>query len=126
MERDFIDIRSSSEEDEEEKRFGDASNSEEADFALALSLQLEEQRRDRKEIVILEKAHFPDDHRYRESEEARNFEAGEADCSLFDPNPDIHSLFIQFNHQFFRGTLASVEVKWSKRMTLYSCVLLLV
>lgn len=34
-----------------------------------------------------------------------------------DPNPDIHSLFLKFNQQFFWGTLDSVLVQWSKKMT---------
>ncbi|XP_077286565.1 DNA-dependent metalloprotease SPRTN [Arctopsyche grandis] len=41
------------------------------------------------------------------------------DLELSDPTPDVHSLFIQFNHRFFWGRLASVVVRWSKRM--YSC-----
>ena len=36
---------------------------------------------------------------------------------LLDPNPNIHQLFQLFNAQFFWGKLASVEVKWSPRMT---------
>nr|VZI23681.1 unnamed protein product [Spirometra erinaceieuropaei] len=35
-----------------------------------------------------------------------------------DPNPDIRTLFTQFNEQFFENRLMSVEVKWSSRMTL--------
>lgn len=35
---------------------------------------------------------------------------------LIDPTPNIHTLFVQFNARFFRGKLASVEVKWSNRM----------
>jgi hypothetical protein len=35
-------------------------------------------------------------------------------------NPDIHELFINFDRLFFDGKLGSVEVKWSKKMTLYS------
>lgn len=37
---------------------------------------------------------------------------------LIDPNPDIHTLFLTFNNQFFWGRLSTVEVKWSPRMTL--------
>ncbi|CAF0749212.1 unnamed protein product [Adineta steineri] len=36
---------------------------------------------------------------------------------LIDPHPNIHTLFQQFNHQFFYGKLDSVYVEWSKRMT---------
>ncbi|KAG6960854.1 hypothetical protein JG687_00008010 [Phytophthora cactorum] len=35
-----------------------------------------------------------------------------------DPNPDLHSLFQEYNRMFFEGRLAGCEVKWSKRMTL--------
>ena len=34
-----------------------------------------------------------------------------------DPNPDLHSLFVEFNTAFFWGRLVSCEVKWSPRMT---------
>ena len=37
---------------------------------------------------------------------------------LIDPIPDIRELFVQFNFAYFQGLLASVEVKWSSRMTL--------
>ncbi|CAO3587308.1 unnamed protein product [Absidia cylindrospora] len=36
----------------------------------------------------------------------------------FDPNPDLHGLFLAFNDLYFSGKLSMVEVKWSKRMTL--------
>lgn len=38
---------------------------------------------------------------------------------LIDPTPDIHTLFLTFNDQFFWGRLAGVEVRWSPRMTLW-------
>ncbi|TPX71909.1 hypothetical protein SpCBS45565_g00964 [Spizellomyces sp. 'palustris'] len=34
-----------------------------------------------------------------------------------DPNPDLHALFLAFDQQYFDGRLASVEVRWSDRMT---------
>lgn len=37
---------------------------------------------------------------------------------LIDPNPDIHTLFLTFNNQFFWGRLSGIEVRWSPRMTL--------
>uniref|UniRef100_A0A6G3MMJ1 SprT-like domain-containing protein Spartan (Trinotate prediction) n=1 Tax=Henneguya salminicola TaxID=69463 RepID=A0A6G3MMJ1_HENSL len=37
---------------------------------------------------------------------------------FLDPNPDIHALFCQFSKDYFYDSLPSVEVKWSKRMTL--------
>ncbi|CAG8584109.1 6661_t:CDS:2 [Dentiscutata heterogama] len=38
-----------------------------------------------------------------------------------DPNPDIHGLFIAFDQQYFWGSLKSVEVRWSNKMTLVWC-----
>lgn len=35
-----------------------------------------------------------------------------------DPNPDVRSMFLEFNDMFFWGKLSGVEVKWSPRMTL--------
>ncbi|RHZ51268.1 hypothetical protein Glove_481g94 [Diversispora epigaea] len=35
-----------------------------------------------------------------------------------EPNPDLHALFITFNQQYFLGSLQSVEVRWSNKMTL--------
>lgn len=35
-----------------------------------------------------------------------------------DPNPDVRSMFMEFNDMFFWGKLGGVEVKWSSRMTL--------
>ncbi|XP_067097946.1 DNA-dependent metalloprotease SPRTN [Osmerus mordax] len=35
-----------------------------------------------------------------------------------DPNPDVRSMFLEFNDTFFWGKLCGVEVKWSPRMTL--------
>ncbi|KAJ1980482.1 hypothetical protein H4R35_001102 [Dimargaris xerosporica] len=32
--------------------------------------------------------------------------------------PDLHALFLQYNEQYFWGSLAGIEVKWSHRMTL--------
>eukprot|EP00794_Sanderia_malayensis_P020164 gene20164-22139_t len=37
---------------------------------------------------------------------------------LIDPVPNIIDLFLQFNDAYFDGLLAGVEVKWSARMTL--------
>merc|ERR1711970_1291907 len=36
-----------------------------------------------------------------------------------DPNPDIHSLFVQFDKRFFWNSLGMVQLEWSKRM--YTC-----
>lgn len=37
---------------------------------------------------------------------------------LLDPNPDPIAMFIEFDKKYFWGQLASVEVLWSKKMTL--------
>uniref|UniRef100_A0A3P9PUF4 DNA-dependent metalloprotease SPRTN n=1 Tax=Poecilia reticulata TaxID=8081 RepID=A0A3P9PUF4_POERE len=37
---------------------------------------------------------------------------------MLDPNPDLRSMFLEFNDMFFWGKLNGVEVKWSPRMTL--------
>lgn len=37
---------------------------------------------------------------------------------MLDPNPDVRSMFLEFNDMFFWGKLGGVEVKWSPRMTL--------
>lgn len=36
---------------------------------------------------------------------------------VVDPTPDIHTLFIAFNQQFFSNKLEAVSISWSKRMT---------
>ncbi|KAL3077118.1 hypothetical protein niasHS_013107 [Heterodera schachtii] len=43
----------------------------------------------------------------------------DASFELIDPNPNVHELFITFDHQFFWGTLNSnaCVVEWSKTMT---------
>ena len=40
------------------------------------------------------------------------------EMDLIDPNPDLHTLFSQFNTEFFWSKLSGCEVKWSPRMTL--------
>jgi hypothetical protein len=42
-----------------------------------------------------------------------------SEWETIDPNPDIHSLFVQFDKRFFWSSLGSVELEWSKRM--YTC-----
>lgn len=37
---------------------------------------------------------------------------------MLDPNPDVRSMFLEFNDMFFWGKLGGVEVRWSPRMTL--------
>lgn len=48
----------------------------------------------------------------------RDLSVVDAFWELNDPNPDVHSLFIEFNEAFFFGKLSGVEVRWSPRMTL--------
>ena len=54
---------------------------------------------------------------YNTSENARHLCSPE--WEIIDPNPDIHSLFVQFDKRFFWSSLGSVELEWSKRM--YTC-----
>ena len=42
-----------------------------------------------------------------------------AEWEALDPNPDIHSLFLQFDQMFFWNSLGIVQLEWSKRM--YTC-----
>lgn len=56
---------------------------------------------------------------YRQDQKPKTDQNCIVDPSLdvLDPNPDIHNLFLTFNRQYFWGTLDSVIVQWSKRMT---------
>ncbi|ESO09394.1 hypothetical protein HELRODRAFT_73845, partial [Helobdella robusta] len=76
------------------------------DFNLAL--QLQEIENDANEVVFCGQS------------ENKNKSSNLADVSweLVDPNPDVFSLFVEFDKKFFWGKLASVEVIWSTRMTL--------
>ena len=40
------------------------------------------------------------------------------ESELIDPTPDVHALFLEYDKMFFDGHLASVELRWSPRMTL--------
>ncbi len=55
--------------------------------------------------------------------EHKEFETSD---EYIDPNPDIHALFLQFNKQYFYGTLETIEVRWSSKMTLYVVSFLLI
>ena len=83
---------------------------EEEDFALALKLFGELNQED--EITNQTSA--------TESKIKNNKHLSIVDPSweLIDPVPNIRDLFIQFNMAYFEGKLASVEVKWSNRMTM--------
>jgi hypothetical protein len=43
-----------------------------------------------------------------------------SDPKVSDPNPDVHSLFVLYNDQFFWGALGPCTVKWNKRMTVHA------
>lgn len=86
--------------------------SDDLDYALALSLQEQFTREQRRETVLesetdLERRCDPKlivDERWE----------------LLDPHPNVHDLFVQFDAMFFDRKLvnAGVEVRWSPRMTL--------
>jgi hypothetical protein len=44
----------------------------------------------------------------------------DAEYELLDPTPDIRALFMEYNALFFDSQLDGTEIKWSKRMTLWS------
>ena len=74
------------------------------DAQLAKRLQEEEDRAARKHapaLAALQKPLSPVDPQWE----------------TLDPNPDLHSLFVQFNQVYFWGKLVMCEVKWSPRMT---------
>lgn len=56
----------------------------------------------------------------------KDFNLVDASHELVDPNPNIHDLFVNFDHQFFWSTLTSraCVVEWSKTMTRYKQTLL--
>lgn len=43
----------------------------------------------------------------------------DSSLELTNANPNIYKLFKEFNNKYFYSALGSVEVKWSKKMTLY-------
>lgn len=85
---------------------------EEADFALALSLQ--EQFENEAEVIVTKET-TPNTLSYKQS-------IVDASWEIVDPVPNIHQLFVDFDVMFFKSTLVNsgVEVKWSHRMTLLS------
>ncbi|CAF1414690.1 unnamed protein product [Rotaria magnacalcarata] len=91
-----------------EKDFDDRTNDE--DFLIALQLQNqfdreenENENENEKQLDKITKIH--------------PMNVVDKEWELIDPNPEIHILFQQFNHQFFYRKLDSVYVEWSKRMT---------
>ncbi|KAI7858579.1 SprT-like family-domain-containing protein [Circinella umbellata] len=81
----------------------------EGDLALARQLQLEEEQEYEK------KQNSNNNNRKSHSPVTA---IPDPSNELIDPTPDLHELFLAFDQQYFKGQLASVEVKWSKRMTL--------
>lgn len=83
--------------------------SEDADLEYALSLQQEFDQEERKSS---------DDYAFSSSKLSMPISVVDDSWELIDPVPDVRQLFLQFNDVYFKGLLASVEVRWSPRMTL--------
>jgi SprT-like domain-contaning protein Spartan len=49
--------------------------------------------------------------------DSTEFQLLDPDAELLDPTPDVFSLFLEYDKLFFGGALASVELKWSRRLT---------
>ncbi|KAL6061367.1 Protein with SprT-like domain at the N terminus [Balamuthia mandrillaris] len=88
-------------------------------------LKKEEENREEKGLHqdLLFALQLQEEERYNYKKKAASTIRQEQSPLLFaeetlDPTPDLHALFIHFNHQFFDEALSCVEVKWSKRMTL--------
>jgi len=88
-----------------EKDFDEQSNDE--DFLIALQLQNQFNKKEKEN----EEQHLD------KITQIHPMNVVDKQWELIDPNPDVHTLFQQFNHQFFYGKLDSVYVEWSKRMT---------
>ncbi|KAI9488150.1 SprT-like family-domain-containing protein [Zychaea mexicana] len=90
----------------------------EADLALAKRLQEQEEEEQRQQQKEQEKRQVQDVGSSSSSAIIIQDASPDPVHELLDPNPDLHALFLAFDHQFFKGQLASVEIKWSTRMTL--------
>lgn len=86
------------------------------DYALALQLQEQFDRNERRNVVVTPVKSVPTQPEQRKPSLGS---LGSPSWELSDPTPNVHALFLQFNKTFFWGKLASVVVRWSKRM--YSC-----
>lgn len=84
--------------------------SEDADLEYALSLQQQE--------LDQEERKSSDNHAVSTSKLSMPISVVDDSWELIDPLPDARQLFLQFNDVYFNGLLASVEVRWSRRMTL--------
>lgn len=89
--------------------------SEDADLAYALSLQAELDQEQENEASTHNSLVLSNS---RKNAISRPVSVVDESWELIDPIPDIRQLFLQFNDAYFKGILASVEVKWSPRMTL--------
>ncbi|KFM57344.1 Zinc finger RAD18 domain-containing protein, partial [Stegodyphus mimosarum] len=85
---------------------------EDLDFAFALSLQAAYDDDINENSIIQESASSSSS-----GSVAKPLSIVDEQWELIDPNPDIHSLFVQYDAKFFYGKLQAVEVKWSPRMT---------
>ena len=86
-----------------------------ADLALALSLQLEDDEANR---MVNEDRSSNGNGPISIGKGSLPLSIVDESWELIDPVPNIHDLFLQFNDAYFDGKLAGVEVRWSPRMTL--------
>lgn len=84
-------------------------NSNDEDFLLALQLQ-QQLNGDEYEGTATDKS-------VQKLDQTQSMSVIDKQWELIDPNPNIYTLFQQFNQQFFYSKLGSVYVEWSKRMT---------
>lgn len=100
----------------------DYCNTNDVSFALAQQLQYEEManaqqhqhnnNRDNSTGII------PVPHDYTPFDTMKQYKLDFDELELIDPNPDIYSMFHEYNNLLFGSELSSVELKWSKRATL--------
>ena len=95
------------------------SETEDLDYALALSLQeqfTQERKHEEEKLEKLTRTESATELRDRYDPKLIVDERWE----LLDPHPNVHDLFVQFDAMFFERRLvnAGVEVRWSPRMTL--------
>ncbi|KAK7479448.1 hypothetical protein BaRGS_00029264 [Batillaria attramentaria] len=86
------------------------------DLILAQRLQEEFDRESANAISLESQDYVPDERKTASS--SRPLSVVDPSWEVTDPNPDVRTLFLQFNDHFFWGKLSGVEVKWSPRMTL--------
>ncbi|XP_037526984.1 DNA-dependent metalloprotease SPRTN isoform X3 [Rhipicephalus sanguineus] len=95
---------------------------EDEDFRMALELQLQinEENEYRQSLQTWDRpsTKAPAERSVVPYSSRRDLSVVDAFWELNDPNPNVHSLFVEFNEAFFFGKLSGVEVRWSPRMTL--------